>query len=175
MGKALASQFSLGNNQYPKSVTEAAQVLSNHTHNNAGRQKSGPSKNTTKDKEEDDKQEGVDVPSLTFAQLEGKCYVCGKGGHMSKSCNVRDKIPKGQWAINKARNAAQQHVHAPTSSTTLQVDQQDTTASQAGTTQDSRDHSADQDKIFWVQHHQVGELDVSQIQKSFHQESDIMK
>ena len=33
--KNLAAQFSLGNNQYPKSITAASYVLSNHPHDNA--------------------------------------------------------------------------------------------------------------------------------------------
>ena len=32
--KNLAAQFSLGNNQYPKSITAASYVLSNHPHDN---------------------------------------------------------------------------------------------------------------------------------------------
>jgi hypothetical protein len=42
---------------------------------------------------------------LNFAQLEGSCYCCGKKGHHSPQCQKKDKIPKNEWAINKASEA----------------------------------------------------------------------
>ena len=39
--------------------------------------------------------------ALSFAQLEGNCYCCGKPGHRSPACRHKDR-PKEQWAINKA-------------------------------------------------------------------------
>jgi hypothetical protein len=35
--------------------------------------------------------------------LEGKCYCCGKAGHKSPDCRLKDKTPKEDWAINKAK------------------------------------------------------------------------
>jgi hypothetical protein len=35
--------------------------------------------------------------------LEGKCYCCGKGGRWSPECRLKEKIPKEDWAINKAK------------------------------------------------------------------------
>ena len=29
------------------------------------------------------------------------CYCCGKKGHTVKQCEMVDKIPRGEWAINK--------------------------------------------------------------------------
>ena len=69
--KQLASQYGLGNNQYPKSVTAAQKILSNHQHDN-NMQKS-VSKAQNSDMEAVDQQEvDVEVPALSFAQLEGK-------------------------------------------------------------------------------------------------------
>jgi tRNA A37 threonylcarbamoyladenosine biosynthesis protein TsaE len=31
--------------------------------------------------------------------LAGKCYCCGKGGHQSPECHLKDKIPKEDWAM----------------------------------------------------------------------------
>ena len=42
--------------------------------------------------------------SLSFAQLEGCCYCCGKPGHLSSHCRKRDKIPKEEWHVNKMKN-----------------------------------------------------------------------
>jgi hypothetical protein len=35
--------------------------------------------------------------------MEGKCYCCGKAGHKSPVCRLKDKIKKDEWAINKAK------------------------------------------------------------------------
>ena len=42
-------------------------------------------------------------PALTFVQLEGKCYCCGKAGHKLPQCYMKSKIPKEEWAINKVQ------------------------------------------------------------------------
>ncbi|KAI2501792.1 Reverse transcriptase (RNA-dependent DNA polymerase) [Fragilaria crotonensis] len=65
--------------------------------------------NKNKDKKDDDKED--DEVNLSFAQLEGKCYCCGKAGHKSPSCREKDK-PKDKWAINKAQ---QSHAQATVS------------------------------------------------------------
>lgn len=82
----LNSQFSLKNDQFPKQISDAQSVLSNHRWDK------------TKEKTDIKKDE---TPELSFAQIEGKCYCCGKGGHKSPECRDKKKIPKDQWAINK--------------------------------------------------------------------------
>ena len=49
----------------------------------------------------DNKQE-QDIP-LSFTQLEGVCYCCGKKDHKSPDCHNKDKIPQEEWAINKSK------------------------------------------------------------------------
>lgn len=64
----LHSQFSLRNNQFPQSLVETSNVLSNKT-TTAPRMKSETQQEQT--------------PALSFAQLEGNCYCCGKSEHKS--------------------------------------------------------------------------------------------
>jgi len=101
----LNTQQSLGNNQYPKTVAEANNVLSNHKLDKTVRMKKeydeSKLRNTTKKSSDDTKDQEV---SLSFAQIEGRCYCCGKPGHCSPTCRFKNK-PKEEWAINKAQQS----------------------------------------------------------------------
>jgi hypothetical protein len=48
---------------------------------------------------------------MSFAMLEGKCYCCGKPGHNSPKCHLKDKIPKEDWVIIKAKAQEQNTKH----------------------------------------------------------------
>jgi hypothetical protein len=95
----------LGNDEYPRTITKANNVLSNHKFNIVPTQANSTSKkidgNKSSKKDKDDEDKGEDEINLSFAQMEGKCYCCGKPGHKSPTCRHKDK-PKDQWAINKA-------------------------------------------------------------------------
>jgi hypothetical protein len=104
----LNSQKSLGNDQYPKTLIETNNVLGSHRFDaNETRKKMGqPRKEETNSPKEQDQDK---IPPLSFAQMEGKCYCCGKAGHKSPVCRHKGK-PKDEWAINKAEiNHEQQH------------------------------------------------------------------
>ena len=62
------------------------------------------------------------TPELSFAQMEGKCYCCGKKGHRSLQCSDKDK-PKLEWVINQRMNAvlAQAQAQTPTTQVTQAV------------------------------------------------------
>jgi hypothetical protein len=103
--KGLDTQQSLGNSQYPKTIAEAANVLSNHKIDNFKKltnlTKSGEKEKSLKEDDEE--------VQLSFAMLEGKCYCCGKPGHKSPACNQAKSKPKEEWAINKAKANEQSH------------------------------------------------------------------
>jgi hypothetical protein len=100
--KNLNQQHSFQNDQYPKSVSSANSVLSNHTFDNAealARQRSNRNKQSSDNHKNESRESIVEqngdkpesVLELSFAQVEGRCYCCGgKKGHKSPSCR-RDK------------------------------------------------------------------------------------
>ena len=69
--------------------------------------------------------------NLSFAQLEGKWYCCGRAGHKSPSCRDKNK-PKEDWAINKVQQGhAQAQPITSDTSTLTSVDSNKPPSSQA--------------------------------------------
>ena len=101
----LNTQQSLGNNQYTKILNESYNVLSYHrfdvTNKPNSQKKPG---NYNEDREQKDAGKEDEDVKLSFAQLEGKCYCCGRARHRSPSCCNKNK-PKEEWAINKAQKS----------------------------------------------------------------------
>ena len=104
----LNTQQSLGNDQYPKSITKANNVLSNHRFDtnpkSSNANKKGNSSDGSKGKDKKDDNKDEDNINFSFAQLEGRCYCCGKAGHKSPSCRNKSK-PKEEWAVSKAQQS----------------------------------------------------------------------
>jgi hypothetical protein len=75
-------------------------VLSNHhfdkTYNAIKRHQDNKSKDQKKDEKEK-----VEAPEMSFANIEGKSYCCGKVGHKSPACQMKDKFPRDKWAIKR--------------------------------------------------------------------------
>ena len=105
--KGFTSQFSLGNDQYPKTIQTATDVLSNHRID----QKYYDNKRTQRDRARNDQRENGDGPRATsFAQRpqpERVCYCCGKKGHIAPYCDKKDTIPRAEWHANRAMNHMQ--------------------------------------------------------------------
>jgi hypothetical protein len=101
--------MSLKNNQYPRTIVETNNVLSNHKLDARQQKQKGKDgkpnhqNKIEKDKDKDDE----DSTPLSFSQMEGKCYCCGKKGHRSPECYSKSKIPQAEWAINKSQQHAQ--------------------------------------------------------------------
>ena len=120
----LSTRQSLGNNQYPTSIAEVTQVLSNHRFDKVGTKKG-------KDKNEREEIQEESTPTLSFAQMEGKCYCCGKPGHKSPQCRHKTK-PREEWAINKAKAEQQSHVNSDCIPNQVGAENQSVTGSVAG-------------------------------------------
>ena len=106
----LISPYSMGNDQYPKPITTATDILANHRHDNS-MTKHGQTKQIGKQNEDDDRSSATNETS--FVQSGGiMCYCCGKKGHKSPQCPEKDTRPKDQWAIRKA----EQHLQAENNS-----------------------------------------------------------
>jgi hypothetical protein len=111
--KGLSTQQSLSNDQYPRTVIDSNNVLSNHPFDNfKSSTKKGNNNNNKNNRDKndnpDEKEDEQEVP-MSFAQLQGRCYCCGKPGHRSPDCQDKDKIPREEWAINKVEAS---HVQA---------------------------------------------------------------
>ena len=95
--KSLSQQKSFGNNQYPKNITAASNILNNHRLDNSSEKivvtsnKRGnkDGKNTNKDQKHENLQD-----ILAFTQMECRYFCCGKPGHKSPQCRQRNKIPR---------------------------------------------------------------------------------
>ena len=95
------SQYYLGNNQYPRSITTATDALSKHkidpryylNQNRNGDNLRSNRKNRKTDNE---------VNPTIFSQQELTCYFCGKKGHTSNYFDKRSTTPRAKWACNKA-------------------------------------------------------------------------
>lgn len=100
----LSTQFSLNNDQYPKTIIEMNNVMANHRFDKKVNA-SGSYNNNTNNNDQKEKDNGKDdAPELSFAQLEGgKCFCCGKSGHKSPQCRHNGK-PKAEWVINKLKD-----------------------------------------------------------------------
>jgi hypothetical protein len=94
--KGLSTQQSLSNDQYPRTITNVNNVLSNRPFNNFKSSNKKGNKDNNKnnqDKNDTDKpneKEDEHEITLLFAQLEGKCYCCGKPGHRSPECHEKN-------------------------------------------------------------------------------------
>ena len=102
-------QKSFGNDQFPNTIVEASEILSNHNDENQKlkqtqrqiRNNYGNHKNNVKP--ENTNEHNIPIPTLSFAQLEVRCHCCGKKGHKSPQCNYKNSIPREEWAITKTR------------------------------------------------------------------------
>ena len=95
--KGLKEQQSLKNDQFPKTVTSAMHVLSQHQFDNS-RELNNKKREENNRRNEAGSQDLVLL--LTFTQLEGKCWCCGKSGHKSNVCRHKDRPKYFKYLIS---------------------------------------------------------------------------
>ena len=83
--KDLQSQFNRGNDQYPKTVEAAQEILSEHRIDDAYFERR-KRQNQRSDTKPNASKPSVATVETSFAQKEIICYCCGKKGHASPDC-----------------------------------------------------------------------------------------
>ena len=91
--KNLNQQFSLGNNQYPKSITEANSILNNHELDMVYTTSKISSRSQVS-REKENANETEKPISLTLAQTESRCYCCGKYGRKLPQYRLKETKPR---------------------------------------------------------------------------------
>ena len=83
----LATQYSLGNNQYPRTFDAALDVLSNHKLDAKYYKQRKRDKDRLKsDTKQEETNPSLDAPSNAQKSKEYRCYCCGSRNHNLKKC-----------------------------------------------------------------------------------------
>ena len=110
----LATEHSLGDNKYPRTVDDAMNLLSAHRWD---RSTSGNSEQNEMKKRNssDDTENGANDarPESNFNQQQTEviCYCCGETGHTSPNCPEKDNIKKKDWWIHQQSKKIEQEQH----------------------------------------------------------------
>ena len=99
--KYLWSQFNRGNDQYPKTVKAAQEILSKHCIDDAYFERRKQQNQCSDSKSNASKPLVAIVVETSFAQKEIIYFCCGKKGHASPNCTQRNKIPVENWYVCK--------------------------------------------------------------------------
>ena len=107
--KGLHAQQNLNNDQYPKKVADANQVLNEHPVDNASEWKKRQQQSRydklkhRQQKTQQEEEETQEDLKLSFLNMEDICYCCGSKKHYSNDCPDKNK-PKEKWYFNKTKN-----------------------------------------------------------------------
>ena len=103
----LDTQHSLGNDQHPKNLIDAQNVIENHTHHDENyrekREKRNKERKQQETKEKSDEEKPIQLP---FAQLKNVCFACG-GKHKLPDCPKKDALPRAEWHNNFSKELNQ--------------------------------------------------------------------
>ena len=96
--KGFVNQFLLKNKQYPKTLSDAVDALSNHPFDQGYYDRKKKRKEEAKKRGQKDKEE----KETSFKQAGTKfCYCCGDPGHLSPKCPKKDTTPREEWVVNR--------------------------------------------------------------------------
>ena len=101
----LDSQFSLGHDQYPRSLIDAQNVIQNHTYDPEYKRKK-QQKDQQRKEGKQNHEDKDDAQKLSFAQMRNVCWCCG-GNHKLSDYRKKDTMPKDQWHVNQAKEVKQ--------------------------------------------------------------------
>jgi len=99
----LVTQYSLGNDQFPETISVTVDVLTHHKFDQKyyDRQKRNHSRGQQRDhrhSQEDGRR------TTSFSQCQGQstviCHCCGETGHISPNCPKKEQISCSEWWIN---------------------------------------------------------------------------
>ena len=93
--EGFVTQYSLGHNQYPTTMSGATDVLSQHKYDERYYEKQKVKRN--KPNEKSDKTNKTENRTKSESHNQDTkmlvCYCCGKPGHSSDNCTKRNDIP----------------------------------------------------------------------------------
>ena len=121
----LKKQYALGTDQFPKTITKAADVMGAHEiQKDQGKlKKEKNEKNTEKEKNKNENNNQPNRPrrngngngngnEMNFRQnRETFCHVCGDKSHMAPKCKLKNKVAYDDWYISELKRAKIQQQH----------------------------------------------------------------
>ena len=107
--KTLTQQYSLKNDQYPRTLRDALDVLQNHKFDSRPNKKADDKKENTKSDKSDKSDTPTPKSEASFAQSANKfCYCCGDKSHLANKCPQKNTKPREQWFHHKSAEFVQQ-------------------------------------------------------------------
>ena len=126
--KNLQAQYSLNNDQYPKTLTAAVDALNQHRYDPKyfeSKKKDRERRNNNNNRNTPSSDNSMPSQQTSFAQTTRAtqrnsnqpptnavttaiCHCCGESGHISKYCPQKDTIAKNDWYVKRAIGAYQE-------------------------------------------------------------------
>ena len=97
--KGLVSQYSMKHDQYPKTMTDAVDVLSKHSFDQAFYDRNKRARERSKQKEDEE-------TKTSLAQTSYRCHICGADDHPKKDC-PKSGLPRNEWFVTRAMEKLQ--------------------------------------------------------------------